>query len=119
MKRATYRHHRQPAQLLAGCLDINASDKATRFIRFCDAHIPILTLTDVPAFYRGAQEWRIIRHGAKLLWCYAKADKPGGFIGGVNIQQPQVIGLVAMMPIGCRSSRKGRIMFMAYCRKIP
>ena len=64
---------------LAGCLDINASDKATRFIRFCDAfNIPLLTLTDVPGFLPGShQEWGgIIRHGAKLLWCYAEATVP-------------------------------------------
>jgi acetyl-CoA carboxylase carboxyltransferase component len=66
-------------QFLAGCLDINASDKATRFIRFCDAfNIPILTLADVPGFLPGShQEWGgIIRHGAKLLWCYAEATVP-------------------------------------------
>jgi methylmalonyl-CoA decarboxylase subunit alpha len=64
---------------LAGCLDINASDKATRFIRFCDSfNIPLLTLTDVPGFLPGShQEWGgIIRHGAKLLWCYAEATVP-------------------------------------------
>jgi methylmalonyl-CoA decarboxylase subunit alpha len=66
-------------QSLAGCLDINASDKATRFIRFCDAfNIPLLTITDVPGFLPGShQEWGgIIRHGAKLLWCYAEATVP-------------------------------------------
>lgn len=64
---------------LAGCLDINASDKATRFIRFCDAfNIPLLTLVDVPGYLPGSsQEWGgIIRHGAKLLWCYAEATVP-------------------------------------------
>ena len=64
---------------LAGCLDINASDKATRFIRFCDAfNIPILTLVDVPGYLPGSnQEWGgIIRHGAKLLWCYSEATVP-------------------------------------------
>jgi acetyl-CoA carboxylase carboxyltransferase component len=64
---------------LAGCLDINASDKATRFIRFCDAfNIPLLTIADVPGFLPGShQEWGgIIRHGAKLLWCYAEATVP-------------------------------------------
>ena len=63
----------------AGCLDINASDKATRFIRFCDAfNIPLLTIADVPGFLPGShQEWGgIIRHGAKLLWCYAEATVP-------------------------------------------
>ena len=68
----------QPTHL-AGCLDINASDKATRFIRFCDAfNIPLLTITDVPGYLPGSnQEWGgIIRHGAKLLWCYAEATVP-------------------------------------------
>jgi acetyl-CoA carboxylase carboxyltransferase component len=66
-------------QFLAGCLDINASDKATRFIRFCDAfNIPLITITDVGGFVPGShQEWGgIIRHGAKLLWCYAEATVP-------------------------------------------
>ncbi len=68
----------QPA-FLAGCLDINASDKATRFIRFCDAfNIPMLTIADVPGYLPGSdQEWGgIIRHGAKLLWCYSEATVP-------------------------------------------
>ncbi len=68
----------QPSYL-AGCLDINASDKATRFIRFCDAfNIPLLTIVDVPGYLPGShQEWGgIIRHGAKLLWCYAEATVP-------------------------------------------
>jgi acetyl-CoA carboxylase carboxyltransferase component len=68
----------QPAKL-AGCLDINASDKATRFIRFCDAfNIPLLTIADVPGYLPGSeQEWGgIIRHGAKLLWCYSEATVP-------------------------------------------
>jgi acetyl-CoA carboxylase carboxyltransferase component len=66
-------------KFLAGVLDINASDKATRFIRFCDAfNIPLLTIADVPGFLPGShQEWGgIIRHGAKLLWCYAEATVP-------------------------------------------
>jgi len=66
-------------QVLAGCLDINASDKATRFIRFCDAfNIPLLTIADVPGYLPGSQqEWGgIIRHGAKLLWCYSEATVP-------------------------------------------
>jgi acetyl-CoA carboxylase carboxyltransferase component len=64
---------------LAGSLDVNASDKATRFIRFCDAfNIPLLTLVDVPGYLPGTdQEWTgIIRHGAKLLWCYSEATVP-------------------------------------------
>ncbi|RLB54559.1 MAG: methylmalonyl-CoA carboxyltransferase [Deltaproteobacteria bacterium] len=65
--------------VMAGCLDVNASDKATRFIRFCDAfNIPLLTIADVPGYLPGtAQEWSgIIRHGAKLLWCYSEATVP-------------------------------------------
>lgn len=64
---------------LAGCLDINASTKAARFIRFCDAfNIPILTLVDVPGFLPGVgQEHNgIIKHGAKLLYAYAEATVP-------------------------------------------
>jgi methylmalonyl-CoA decarboxylase subunit alpha len=66
-------------KVLAGCLEINASDKATRFIRFCDAfNVPILTIADVPGYLPGSeQEWGgIIRHGAKLLWCYSEATVP-------------------------------------------
>jgi len=68
----------QPS-VLAGCLDVDASDKATRFIRFCDAfNIPFLTIADVPGYLPGSQqEWGgIIRHGAKLLWCYSEATVP-------------------------------------------
>jgi propionyl-CoA carboxylase beta chain len=68
----------QPA-FLAGCLDIDSSDKAARFVRFCDAfNIPILTFEDVPGFLPGtAQEFGgIIRHGAKLLYAYAEATVP-------------------------------------------
>ena len=64
---------------LAGVLDINASTKAARFIRFCDAfNIPIVTLEDVPGFLPGThQEWHgIIKHGAKLLYAYAEATVP-------------------------------------------
>jgi acetyl-CoA carboxylase carboxyltransferase component len=66
-------------RVMAGCLDIDASDKATRFIRFCDAfNIPLLTITDTPGYLPGSQqEWGgIIRHGAKLLWCYSEATVP-------------------------------------------
>ena len=66
-------------KVLAGCLDIDASDKAARFVRFCDAfNIPILTLVDVPGFLPGsAQEYGgIIRHGAKLLYAYSEATVP-------------------------------------------
>ena len=60
----------------AGVLDVNASDKAARFIRFCDAfNIPLLTFTDLPGYMPGTQqEWSgIIRHGAKLLHAYSEA----------------------------------------------
>ncbi|MFD9940213.1 acyl-CoA carboxylase subunit beta [Nonomuraea sp. NPDC059023] len=63
----------------AGCLDINASEKAARFIRTCDAfNIPIVTFVDVPGFLPGTdQEWNgIIRRGAKLLYAYAEATVP-------------------------------------------
>jgi propionyl-CoA carboxylase beta chain len=63
----------------AGCLDIDASEKAARFIRTCDAfNIPILTFVDVPGFVPGTdQEWNgIIRRGAKLLFAYAEATVP-------------------------------------------
>ncbi|MET7395065.1 acyl-CoA carboxylase subunit beta [Dactylosporangium sp. NPDC005572] len=63
----------------AGCLDIDASEKAARFVRTCDAfNIPILTFVDVPGFLPGAsQEWDgIIRRGAKLIYAYAEATVP-------------------------------------------
>ncbi len=66
-------------EAMAGCLDIDASDKATRFIRFCDAfNIPLLTIADVPGYLPGSQQEHggIIRHGAKLLWCYSEATVP-------------------------------------------
>ncbi|MCB9942686.1 MAG: acyl-CoA carboxylase subunit beta [Geminicoccaceae bacterium] len=65
--------------VLAGCLDIDSSRKAARFVRFCDAfNIPLLTLVDVPGFLPGtAQEYGgIIKHGAKLLYAYAEATVP-------------------------------------------
>jgi len=65
--------------VLAGCLDINASKKAGRFVRFCDAfEIPIVTFVDVPGFLPGVgQEHNgIIKHGAKLLFAYAEATVP-------------------------------------------
>lgn len=66
-------------QILAGCLNIEASRKAARFIRFCDAfNIPIVSFVDVPGFLPGKeQEWNgIITHGAKLLYAYAEASVP-------------------------------------------
>jgi propionyl-CoA carboxylase beta chain len=68
----------QPA-VLAGCLDIDASVKGARFVRFCDAfNIPLVVFEDVPGFLPGtAQEWGgIIRHGAKLLYAFAEATVP-------------------------------------------
>lgn len=65
--------------VMAGCLDINASDKASRFIRTCDCYnVPILTFVDVPGFLPGAtQEFSgIIRHGAKMLYAYSEATVP-------------------------------------------
>jgi acetyl-CoA carboxylase carboxyltransferase component len=64
---------------LAGSLDVNSSDKAARFVRFCDAfNIPLVSFTDVPAFLPGVgQEHNgIIRHGAKLLYAFAEATVP-------------------------------------------
>ena len=106
----------QPANL-AGCLDINASVKAARFIRFCDCfNLPVVTFVDVPGFLPGtSQEYDgIIRHGAKLLYAYAEATVPkvtvvtrkaygGGYIvmsskhlrGDINLAYPT--GEIAVM----------------------
>lgn len=68
----------QPAHL-AGCLDINASIKAARFVRFCDSFgIPLVTFVDVPGFLPGTSQEHggIIKHGAKLLYAYAEATVP-------------------------------------------
>ena len=65
--------------VLAGCLDINASRKAARFVRFCDCfNIPLLTLVDVPGFLPGIEQEQggIIKHGAKLLFAFAEATVP-------------------------------------------
>ena len=65
--------------VLAGCLDIDSSRKAARFVRFCDAfEIPILTLVDVPGFLPGVQQelGGVIKHGAKLLFAYGEATVP-------------------------------------------
>ncbi len=64
---------------LAGVLDINASDKGARFIRFCDAfHIPLVTLVDTPGFLPGTDQEHdgIIRHGAKMIYAYSEASVP-------------------------------------------
>ncbi len=66
-------------KVLAGCLDINASDKAGRFIRTCDCYnIPVLNLVDVPGFLpgKGQEHGGIIRHGAKMLYAYSEATVP-------------------------------------------
>ncbi|HOB55011.1 MAG TPA: carboxyl transferase domain-containing protein, partial [Defluviitoga tunisiensis] len=66
-------------KILAGSLDIDASDKAARFIRFCDAfNIPIITLVDTPGYLPGVNQEHggIIRHGAKLLYAYSEATVP-------------------------------------------
>ena len=68
----------QPSEL-AGCLDIDASVKAARFVRFCDAfNVPLLTFVDVPGFLPGRvqEHGGIIRHGAKLLYAFAEATVP-------------------------------------------
>ncbi len=69
----------QQPMVLAGCLDINASDKGARFVRFCDCfNIPIITFEDVPGFLPGVgqEHGGIIRHGAKLLYAYCEATVP-------------------------------------------
>jgi acetyl-CoA carboxylase carboxyltransferase component len=63
----------------AGCLDVNASDKIARFVRFCDAfNIPLLTFVDVPGYLPGIRQehWGIIRHGAKVIYAYSEATVP-------------------------------------------
>lgn len=66
-------------KVMAGCLDINASDKASRFIRFCDSfNIPLVTFTDTPGYLPGVDQEHngVIRHGAKLLYAYSEANVP-------------------------------------------
>ena len=66
-------------KVLAGSLDVNASDKGARFVRFCDCfNIPIISLTDVPGYFPGVNQEHsgIIRHGAKLLFAYSEATVP-------------------------------------------
>jgi len=66
-------------KVLAGVLDVDASDKAARFIRFCDAfNIPLLTLVDTPGYLPGVDQEHsgVIRHGAKLLYAYSEATVP-------------------------------------------
>lgn len=66
-------------KVMAGSLDINSSDKAARFVRFCDSfNIPIVTFTDVPGYFPGVEQEQggIIRHGAKLLYAFSEATVP-------------------------------------------
>ena len=66
-------------KFMAGCVDINCSDKAARFIRFCNAfNIPLVTFVDVPGFLPGVQQeyGGIIRHGAKMLFAYSQCTVP-------------------------------------------
>jgi acetyl-CoA/propionyl-CoA carboxylase carboxyl transferase subunit len=87
---------------LAGTIDINASDKAARFIRFCDAfNIPLLTLVDNPGYLPGtAQEYSgIIRHGAKMLYAYSESSVPKislvlrkNYGGGISAMAPKEMG---------------------------
>ncbi|MHA1930690.1 MAG: acyl-CoA carboxylase subunit beta, partial [Candidatus Thorarchaeota archaeon] len=91
----------QPAHL-AGTLDINASDKCSRFVRFCDAfNIPVITFMDVPGYLPGTtQEWGgIIRHGAKILYAFAEATVPKitiitrkGYGGAFDVMSSKNIG---------------------------
>ena len=67
------RHHRKSTRSIGRCIDIDASEKAARFVRFCDAfNIPIITFVDVPGFLPGTvqEHHGIIRSGAKLLYAY-------------------------------------------------
>ena len=87
---------------LAGTIDINASDKCARFVRFCDAfNIPIITFMDVPGYLPGTtQEWGgIIRHGAKILYAFAEATVPmitivtrKGYGGAFDVMASKHIG---------------------------
>ena len=73
--------------VLAGCLDINASVKAARFIRFCDCfNIPLVSLVDVPGFLPGTEQeyGGLIRHGAKLLYAFAEATVPKLTVGPIS-----------------------------------
>jgi acetyl-CoA carboxylase carboxyltransferase component len=100
------------AKYLAGTIDINASDKAARFVRFCDAfNIPLLTLVDNPGYLPGTvQEYGgIIRHGAKMLFAYSEATVPKialvlrkDYGGGISAMGPKELGTDQMflLPTG-------------------
>jgi len=89
-------------KFLAGTLDIDASDKAARFIRFCNAfNIPLVTLVDIPGYLPGTgQEYRgIIRHGAKMLFAYSESTVPKislvlrkSYGGGISAMAPKEMG---------------------------
>jgi acetyl-CoA carboxylase carboxyltransferase component len=100
----------QPSEL-AGCLDINASTKAARFIRFCDAfNIPIINFVDCPGYLPGSQQefGGIIRHGAKMLYAYAEATVPmvtivlrkiyGGAMSGMAVSKYMGTDITAVLP---------------------
>jgi acetyl-CoA carboxylase carboxyltransferase component len=88
---------------LAGALDVDASDKASRFIRFCDAfNIPLMTLVDIPGYLPGThQEYRgIIRHGSKMLYAYSESTVPKvalvlrkDYGGGISAMCPKEMGM--------------------------
>ncbi|MBW2637879.1 MAG: acyl-CoA carboxylase subunit beta, partial [Deltaproteobacteria bacterium] len=98
-------------KVYAGCLDINASQKAARFIRFCDAfQIPIINFVDCPGYLPGSnQEFGgIIRHGAKMLYAYAEATVPritvvirkiyGGAMSGMAVSKYMGTDITAVLP---------------------
>jgi acetyl-CoA carboxylase carboxyltransferase component len=97
--------------VFAGCLDINSSDKAARFIRFCDAFgIPIVNFVDCPGYLPGTQQeyGGIIRHGAKMLYAYCEATVPrvtivtrkiyGGAMSGMSVSKLVGTDLTAVLP---------------------
>jgi acetyl-CoA carboxylase carboxyltransferase component len=89
--------------VFAGCLDINASDKAARFIRFCDAfNFPIITFIDCPGYLPGVQQEHggIIRHGAKMLYAYCEATVPRISIIARKIYGGAMSGMSASKLVG-------------------
>ena len=97
--------------MLGGCLDINASDKAARFIRFCDAfNFPIITFIDCPGYLPGVEQEHggIIRHGAKMLYAYCEATVPrisiivrkiyGGAMSGMSASKLVGTDLTVALP---------------------
>jgi acetyl-CoA carboxylase carboxyltransferase component len=97
--------------VFAGCLDINSSDKAARFIRFCDAFgIPIVNFVDCPGYLPGTQQeyGGIIRHGAKMLYAYCEATVPrvtvvtrkiyGGAMSGMSVSKLVGTDMTVVLP---------------------